>query len=710
MWRGVPSAIDRTAFAWEGPDGSSVRTVYMATSYSNGAGLPTDADDLARRTTKIRRDLEPFSPGADLLVMCGTDHLFPTPGLPKALEAASENGLRYRVSSLTDYIAASRAAQADGLPVWKGELRSGARANLLMGVVSNRVDLRRLVARAERELERYAEPLQALAAPHLAPGLLDIAWRKLIENSAHDTVCACSHDEVTAQGKVRWLEALQIAEGISERALRHLARSVSAPPGPSLVVWNPSPRARTVVVEADLEVPAEWGSLVAVDVATGERGAVEELSKAEPVALHLDLPMPMVVQAMEMIQGRQVGEEWVNAIEVPLISDERIEAVFRVDSVPRGFIDVEAEVARMRQIAEDHAQAMVSLTALRPSRRRLLIEVPDVPGLGWTTVRLEEGTAESTLATPVSPDASLLPRVVDGGDVGDTYNYCWPDDDVFVDSMEILGDEIVEDGRLRKVRRVTTRHETIGDIDWTLASVAGAGSVSISMEWVNQREDHRVRLHLPLPGKTTESYAGGPFSIDRRGLDAEGGPSEVGLPTFPARDTLSAGGLFLVLPQVTEYEIVGDGTEVALTALRCTGVISQGPMATRPMPAGPAIPTPAAQCPGPQSFSYTLVVDADREAAIDAVLAPPRAVAVHRDSDGSLASRRSGPTIHGRLRLSSCRRLPTGELEVRLWNPSGQTAGGGVEGGTKVDLLGRPLRSSPGGLRGHEIATYRITT
>ena len=46
----------------------------------------------------------------------------------------------------------------DASPTWHGELRSGARANLLMGVTSNRVDVRRAAARAERALEQLAEP------------------------------------------------------------------------------------------------------------------------------------------------------------------------------------------------------------------------------------------------------------------------------------------------------------------------------------------------------------------------------------------------------------------------------------------------------------------------------------------------------------------------------------------------------------------------
>ena len=59
-----------------------------------------------------------------------------------------------------------------------GELRSGARANLLMGVASNRVDVHRACAAAERALEKRAEPLSALfVAPDAYPhALARLAW------------------------------------------------------------------------------------------------------------------------------------------------------------------------------------------------------------------------------------------------------------------------------------------------------------------------------------------------------------------------------------------------------------------------------------------------------------------------------------------------------------------------------------------------------
>ena len=55
-----------------------------------------------------------------------------------------------------------------------------------------------LPCRCEPGVERRAEPLSALFLPaDRWPGaLLDVAWLEVIRNSAHDSICACSHDDV----------------------------------------------------------------------------------------------------------------------------------------------------------------------------------------------------------------------------------------------------------------------------------------------------------------------------------------------------------------------------------------------------------------------------------------------------------------------------------------------------------------------------------
>jgi hypothetical protein len=158
VWRGVPAAVDRTGFWWEAPDGSTVRAEYLPQGYGNGSALPDDAKSLIVQVTEFG-DLWTGLLGDDapILWMNGADHMSPAPWLGRVIAEANDLsdsegiGLELVVASLSEHLA---AAPREGLPRWKGELRSGSRANLQMGVTSNRVDIRRASAGAERALER----------------------------------------------------------------------------------------------------------------------------------------------------------------------------------------------------------------------------------------------------------------------------------------------------------------------------------------------------------------------------------------------------------------------------------------------------------------------------------------------------------------------------------------------------------------------------
>ena len=224
VWRGVPSAVDRSGFWWTAPDGSTVRAEYLPQGYGNGALVPDDAKALVRRIGEFEEEQGDLLTGP-ILWMNGTDHLMPQPWLGRVVAEANalDAGYELHISSLAEHV---RGAPTEGLPTWSGELRSGARANLLMGVASNRVDVKQAAARAERTLERLAEPLSALFLPadHWPAALLDEAWLEVIRNSAHDSICACSVDEVCDAVLHRYAEATQIAEGLAERALRRARR------------------------------------------------------------------------------------------------------------------------------------------------------------------------------------------------------------------------------------------------------------------------------------------------------------------------------------------------------------------------------------------------------------------------------------------------------------------------------------------------------
>src|SRR5262249_26188131 len=76
----------------------------------------------------------------------------------------------------------------------------------------------------------------------------------------------------------------------------------------------------------------------------------------------------------------------------------------------------------------------------------------------------------------------------------------------------------------------------------------------------NRARDHRLRAHFPLPGRVDGSDAECAFAVVHRGLTAEGGLHEFGLPTFPSRRFVDASdgtaGLALVHDGLLEYEVV----------------------------------------------------------------------------------------------------------------------------------------------------------
>src|SRR5207302_4491847 len=138
VWRGVPLAIDRVAFDWEAPDGSRILTAYMGNSYSQGFDLPTEPGALAARVADALDAVAPFHPTADVLLMNGNDHVLPQAALSAAVRAATGrlDGTLIRLARLDDYLA---RLPANGWPLWRGDLRSSARANVLMGTLSVRV-------------------------------------------------------------------------------------------------------------------------------------------------------------------------------------------------------------------------------------------------------------------------------------------------------------------------------------------------------------------------------------------------------------------------------------------------------------------------------------------------------------------------------------------------------------------------------------------
>jgi len=599
LWRGVPRAVDFHRFVWHGIDGSTVVTEYLPAGYDNAAYLFDGPGE---------PPLGPFEEqfrawyGDDaVLGMVGGDHM------PLVRDLTSRVPADITIGTLGEYLAST---SGDGLRPVSGELRSAARANLLPGVVSARIDLKAACARAERWLERYAEPLQALYGTAWPGSLLKQAWSRMFQNSAHDSICGCSADEVSAQVLVRYAEAEQIGRELAERAVARIGAEV---PRGAFAVVNPSPRERTELVELEVSVPEDWDA-VALELPDGSQVETQEVRRGESLLWERRLAGPDIPTAIaRRLHRRELFGRRLNGVRV---GEGKV--VLEVGDEPDPErLDVESLI---REVTLSAAAGEWTVQIVARPKRTVVAAVRVLP-LGWTSLVPKVGVRpllktprpESTLeaVTKVelfmhSPDElARLTRIVRGKDVGDSYNYAPPADDALVDEPIAARLETVEAGPLR---RVDTLHRTYVWDDKQVATQThfeqriGEPFTRIQIEFDNPCNDQRVRLHVALQEAADHSLAEGQFAVVERGLEVEGGYGEVAVPTFPASGFVSAGGITLLLEHVTEYEVVGD--ELALTILRSTGLISRNTNPWREDPAGPELPIPAAQLHGWRSFNF----------------------------------------------------------------------------------------------------------
>jgi len=744
VWRGVPSPVDRTAFVWSAPDGSSVRAEYLVAGYGNGAALPEDAKHLVRRLAALEEEFAEFlTDGEPMLLLNGSDHLRPQPWLGRVVTEANalQDEFELSISSLSDYL---ERTTRDGLVEWQGELRSGYRSNILMGVGSNRVDVKQAASRAERSLERLAEPLSALFVPadHWPAPFLDLAWTLVVRNSAHDSICACSADDVVDAVLHRYAEARHLGDGLAEQAMQAIGRSMASA-GP--VIVNPTARDRSGLV--DVVVPA-----------IGEAGPhLQVLSERSGLPGSITLDGETVRNMLGLLQGARIDDE-AYVTDVSLAQDEAgLDITLVIGPEPREGVPVEEIKRELYSRLSARPDLEVRLTIDQPPIRRALARQEAVQGFGWHRftpaplahpVRLEGDpisglTVTNDLLTvtvdPVSGTFSLdgVPgygRLVDDGDHGDTYNYSPPANDTVIDRPTSVVVTAGESGPVRaRVEIAATyswpeyvdgsTHSRVGSKDVTVHTVlelrADEPAVRVRTRFTNPSRDHRLRTHLPLPTPATSSRAECAFTVVERGLTAEGRPGEFGLPTFPSRRFVQAGGLTVVHEGLLEYELVDvadrpDGTgpaagTLALTLLRATGMLSRIGMSLRPLPAGPMNALDGPQMLGPVDVTYALAVSGvDPFDLADDILVPLQVTSSF--GGGDRPDRGSELTVDG-ARVSSIRRN-AGALEVRVFNPADDEATVSLPGrsGWLVDLRGRPVTPFEGSfpLRPHGIATARL--
>lgn len=682
-------------FIWEGADGTSeVFTAHLFGTYSGAtalghvsweylddydperakahlnallygrsdAGLADLPDWFRLSLERISGGLTARATGGALVLMSGSDHLFPQPNIQQAVEDARScfPEMDFVQADIEEYVAAARAT-AGHLERYRGELRGSRYQHILAGVLSARLYLKQANHEAELLLEKYAEPLSVLAwiaGADYPAAFLTEAWRELLKNHPHDSICGCSIDSVHREMMTRFETVMQMGQDINRRAFTALSgtlqlnvQDVIEVGAAGIAAFNPVPFPRRTVVRHELDLEPGSAANIRITDHNGQPVPFQVVAERVPAPGRSDAFVDRT--RLEVLTGLP-GLGFAN-LHLAEGQGSRVEGSVTL-ARDGGSLRLGNGIVNMHA----HEDGSVILEDVRSRRRHdLQLKFED---------RADAGDEYDF--SPAAGDEPLFfsspaggPHLLQGGTVRQT---------VAFDYLLELPEKLLPDRRTRT-------GSTIVPARLELTLEADSPLLRIRITFDNTAQDHRLRLHLASGIQADTVWADGHWHVLNRPARPAGGDNWFQIPPAPNHQrsftAVSDGdtGFALLNRGLPEYEALpgAGGTALAVTLVRSVGWLSRDDLLSRPQGAGPALETPEAQCQGPQVAELAVMLftgdwwDSSLLAEAQAFQAPPAAFT------GSTSSAEGLFTLVGPLVLSAVRKTEerSGFL-IRIANPA----------------------------------------
>jgi len=651
--RGNGAEIERTGYEyfWGSPDGSEVLAINQCCGYCNAGGLGyreeweahtqrlVDIEQAVRHVRELFAKMAELSQGDVYLVSNGCDHFPPQRELGRIIEALRVEfpGTEFLHASLSEYL---EAVRTEGFVSnsFRGELVQGRLHHILSGVWSTRMYLKQRNDYAQTLLALAVEPWSAythyfFGRPYQS-GLIDHAWKLLLQNHPHDSICGCSTDKVHRQMESRFDSAIETGEQVLADELKYLsptfARVADADLETAICVVNTLIEARTEVVER----------LIVLQRVEAD---VERLMLFNQNGKNI---------AFEIADVRYVERFWGVDYRTELYGSDQLSQF----EIYRDKFD-----ARISTLGggKDTYDCFVTI--------RFLAE--DLPALGHRQFFLRESKGDETPARGVSPVCSVKvsPNTVenefcrvtlhsngsfdvedkvtghvyaglncleDTEDIGDEYDNSPCTHSQTIDSKRLTGVlRVVRQGglwgqleaecfmQLPMAIDASRQRRSPELVDCRVRTRVGlrhgSRAVEVELDFDNQAQDHRLRAEFPTGIVAETVVSDGHFYINHRSVDQPSGEGWRQAPPGPypqqSFSLIQNGerGLAILnrgLPEIQATKNEAGEVKLSLTLFRSVGWLSRDDFGTRGFQnAGPTLHTPDAQCFGTQRFEYAVV-------------------------------------------------------------------------------------------------------
>lgn len=553
VWRGCPDEI-LSEFLFNG-----VKTVNLIRGYFNDTfskNLPAEKiylplqehlDKIANKSSNV------------LLMPIGADHLNIKYDIAEQIKEVNKSLKDYEIE-LASPFKYFELVKNNFKFKWDDELRDNSQTFILQGSYSARMDLKQYNAKCSYMLDlanRFQQFAQKKYKVKSYDNVVEYAYKLLLQNLAHDSICGCSTDWVDRENILRYEKVLQIANTIIEEIKHEIGEE-------SLIV-NLSQTDFSGVIEFE---------------------STEKISDndCQLIGVRKSFPTDLLHSSHKIPVTEDYTKIYTYATEIECKKPSKL--LSKPNKLyPKIFYPIDLKV---------------SATKLENSQFSLNIKDGKI--------NLTDKNSGKTYNDFIN--------FVDFKDKGDCYNFGPDINDKGIKSS-IASSKVLRGGALQCMLEVKFKvGKTILNTEISLNK--NSKLLNFKINWNNKIKNHLLQAQFNLEEPVIKTFSKDLGEIIERNFEPnydirKNLPKEKGLEvktnTAPMQNYVSAHNLQVITKGLTEYEVKEN--LLLITLLRATGIISNPKNPARTTPAGPPIPVKDAQLIGENSAEFAISFDKD---------------------------------------------------------------------------------------------------
>lgn len=595
FWRGCSErkGTGKTEFNWTSDDGSEVVVQMLPLGYAIGKYLPTDIDALKKRMEKYFPVLDRGATTEHEILPNGHDQMPVQKNIFDVIEKLKElypdrEFFLSRYENIFEEL--EKESNRDTI---SGEFLDGKYMRVHRSIFSTRMDIKAANARIESKITNILEPLASIAYSlgfEYHHGLIELIWKEIMKNHAHDSIGCCCSDKVHKEIMNRFLLAEEKVDRLIEFYKRKITDAISCEKAlDKLTIFNLMPYEREEIIRAQIITKMKSFEMVNDEDIKLDFQVIhkEEIDAGliDRQIVHYGNYDPFMIYTIEFKDiVPAMGYKTYLIKESEFMIEKEYEAVNKIDN---DFYEIEVN---------------------------------------------ENGTLK-ILDKKMNKTFDNVLLMENGGDEGDEYDFSPLVDEKLIFNTHVKAEYSIKKNKFNNEIKISYRLDVpkniesrknnnidgYVDLNISINVPNDKARIDIVFDIDNQACDHRIRTYIPTNIASKFSVSDNQFGYIKRDVYDEAmdvwekeGWDERPDSIYPMLTFVGLSdeehGVAVLTNSTREFEIVGEKFDtIAITLFRSVGFLGKEEMVRRPgRPSGIKLPTPDSQLIGNITIDFAI--------------------------------------------------------------------------------------------------------